>query len=64
MLQNKIYHNYILEIFKLFLTILFSLAVIAWTVRAVNFLDLIEQIYSTIFFISFDNFYNSSNARE
>ena len=43
MLQNKIYHNYILEIFKLFLTILFSLAVIAWTVRAVNFLDLIVE---------------------
>ena len=43
MLQNKIYHNYIIEIFKLFLTILFSLAVIAWTVRAVNFLDLIVE---------------------
>ena len=41
MLQNKIYHNYIIEIFKLFLVILFSLAIIAWTVRAVNFLDLI-----------------------
>ena len=43
MLQNKIYHNYIFEIFKLFLVILFSLAIIAWTVRAVNFLDLIVE---------------------
>ena len=43
MLQNKIYHNYIIEIFKLFLVILFSLAIIAWTVRAVNFLDLIVE---------------------
>ena len=41
MLQNKIYHNYCLEIIKLFLTILLSLSLIAWTVRAVNFLDLI-----------------------
>ena len=41
MLQNKIYHNYCLEIIKLFLTILLNLSLIAWTVRAVNFLDLI-----------------------
>ena len=43
MLQNKIYQNYIIEIFKTFLTILFGLTVIAWTVRAVNFLDLIVE---------------------
>jgi len=43
MLQNKIYQNYLLEIFKTFVTILFSLTVIAWTVRAVNFLDLIVE---------------------
>ena len=43
MLQNKIYHNYIIETLKLFITILFSLAIIAWTVRAVNFLDLIVE---------------------
>lgn len=43
MLQNKIYKNYLIEIFKTFLTILFSLTVIAWTVRAVNFLDLIVE---------------------
>ena len=41
MLQNKIYQNYFLEIIKLFITILLSLSLIAWTVRAVNFLDLI-----------------------
>ena len=41
MLQNKIYQNYSKEILKTFLTILFSLTIIAWTVRAVNFLDLI-----------------------
>ena len=41
MLQNKIYHNFIIEIFKSFLIILFGLSMIALTVRAVNFLDLI-----------------------
>ena len=41
MLQNKIYQNYIKEILKTFLVILFGLTIIAWTVRAVNFLDLI-----------------------
>jgi len=43
MLQNKIYQNYLLEIFKTLITILFSLTIIAWTVRAVNFLDLIVE---------------------
>ena len=60
MLQNKIYQNYSLEIFKLFITILLSLAVIAWTVRAVNFLDLIvENGYSilTYFEYSFLNLF-------
>ena len=41
MLQNKIYQNFFLEIFKTFLTIVFGLSIIALTVRAVNFLDLI-----------------------
>ena len=41
MLQNKIFHNFIIEIFKSFLIILFGLSMIALTVRAVNFLDLI-----------------------
>ncbi len=41
MLQNKIYFNFTIEILKIFLIILFSLSLIALTVRAVNFLDLI-----------------------
>ncbi len=40
MLQNKIYQNFIKEILKTFLTIVFGLSVIALTVRAVSFLDL------------------------
>ena len=52
MLQNKIYQNFIKEILKTFIVILFGLTIIAWTVRAVNFLDLmIEDGYSaTIYF--------------
>lgn len=41
MLQNKIYLNFSKEILKIFLIILFGLSMIALTVRAVNFLDLI-----------------------
>ena len=41
MLQNKIYQNYILEIFKTFFVILLALSLIALTVRAVSFLELI-----------------------
>jgi lipopolysaccharide export system permease protein len=41
MLQNKIYLNFIIEIFKTFLLILFGFSLIALTVRAVSFLDLI-----------------------
>ena len=41
MLQNKIYLNYFIEILKTFLLILFGLSLIALTIRAVNFLDLI-----------------------
>jgi len=43
MLQNKIYQNFIIEILKTFFVILFGLSVIALTVRAVNFLDLIVE---------------------
>lgn len=43
MLQNKIYHNFFLEIFKTFFIILFGLSLIALTVRAVSFLDLIVE---------------------
>ena len=58
MLQNKIYQNFIKEILKNFLIILFGLSIVAWTVRAVNFLDLIvESGYSitTYFQYSFLN---------
>ena len=48
MLKNKIYNYITLELFKSFVLILFSLSLIAWTVRAVNFLDLIvDSGYST-----------------
>ena len=60
MLQNKIYQNFIKEIIKTFIVILFGLSVIAWTVRAVNFLDLIvENGYSvsTYFQYSFLNLF-------
>ena len=39
MLKNKIY-KLLSRNFKNFLTILFAFTAIAWTVRAVNFLDL------------------------
>ena len=60
MLQNKIYRNFIKEILKTFFVILFGLTIIAWTVRAVNFLDLIvENGYnvSTYFKYSFLNIF-------
>jgi lipopolysaccharide export system permease protein len=54
MLQNKIYHNYIIEILKSFFVILFSFSVIAWTVKAVNYLDLIvESGYSIFTYLSY-----------
>ena len=43
MLQNKIYLNFIKEILKTFFVILFGLTIIAWTVRAVNFLDFVTE---------------------
>ena len=41
MLHNKIYQNYFFEIIKTFITIVIGLSLIAFTVRAVNFLELI-----------------------
>jgi len=43
MLKNKIYKYFTIEIIKSFITILFAFTAIAWTVRAVNFLDLIVE---------------------
>ena len=54
MLQNKIYQNFFLEIFKTFFIILFGLSVIALTVRAVNFLDLIvDNGYSVLTYFQY-----------
>jgi len=54
MLQNKIYRNFIKEILKTFFVILFGLTIIAWTVRAVNFLDLIvESGYSIAIYFQY-----------
>ena len=41
MLQNKIYYNFLIEIFKTFLIILLGLSLIALTARAASFLDLL-----------------------
>jgi len=49
MLQNKIYQNFIKEVLKTFFLILFGLTIIAWTVRAVNFLDLIVESGYSVF---------------
>ena len=43
MLKNKIYNYFTSELLKSFFTILFALTIIAWTVRAVNFLDLVVE---------------------
>ena len=57
MLQNKIYLNFIKEILKTFFVILFGLSIIAWTVRAVNFLDLIvESGYSITTYFQYSIF--------
>ena len=60
MLQNKIYQNFLTEIFKSFFLILFALSLIAITIRAVNFLDLIVDngySVSTYFFYSLLNLF-------
>tara|TARA_B100001057_G_scaffold291912_1_gene291978 strand:+ start:1392 stop:2507 length:1116 start_codon:yes stop_codon:yes gene_type:complete len=60
MLQNKIYQNYFLEIIKTFFIIVIGLSMIALTVRAVNFLELIvDNGYpvSTYFQFSFLNLF-------
>jgi len=54
MLQNKIYQNFLIEIFKTFFIVLLGLSLIALTFRAVNFLDLIiESGYSTNIYFKF-----------
>ena len=54
MLQNKIYQNFIIEIFKTFFIILFGLSIIALTARAVNFLELIvDNGYSVLTYFQY-----------
>jgi len=54
MFKNKIYKYFFIEFTKSFLTILFALSAIAWTVRAVSFLDLIvENGHSIITYLQF-----------
>ena len=60
MLTNKIYQNYFTKEIKNIFSYIFGLSIIAWTVRAVNFLDLIvESGYSilTYFQYSFLNLF-------
>ena len=54
MLKNKIYKYLSTEIFKNFITILLTFTAIAWTVRAVSFLDLmIEDGYSAAIYFEY-----------
>ena len=54
MLKNKIYIYLSAEIFKNFITILLTFTAIAWTVRAVNFLDLmIEDGYPANIYLQY-----------
>tara|TARA_Y100000816_G_C26036908_1_gene542940 strand:+ start:61 stop:1182 length:1122 start_codon:yes stop_codon:yes gene_type:complete len=60
MLKNKIYQNFLIEITKNFLLFLLVFSLIALTVRAVNFLDLIVDSgypISTYFAYSFFNLF-------
>ncbi len=54
MLQNKIYLNFLTEIFKTFLVIIFAFTLIAFTARAVSFLDLlVESGYNVNVYFSY-----------
>jgi len=54
MLKNKIYKYLSTEILKNFITILLTFTTIAWTVKAVNFLDLmIEDGYSAAIYFEY-----------
>ena len=57
MLKNKIYNYLTKEIAKSFIIILFAFTTIAWTVRAVNFLDLmIEDGYTMSIYLKYSLF--------
>tara|TARA_B100000795_G_scaffold146721_1_gene109949 strand:+ start:177 stop:503 length:327 start_codon:yes stop_codon:yes gene_type:complete len=54
MLENKIYKYLSIEIFKNFIIILLTFTSIAWTVKAVNFLELmIEDGYSGTIYLKY-----------
>ena len=54
MFINRIYQNFLVEIFKTFFTIIFGLLIISLTVRAVNFLDLIvDSGYPVVTYFKF-----------
>ena len=54
MLKNKIYKYFFNEIFKNFITILLTFTTIAWSVKAVNFLDLmVEGGYNSIIYFKY-----------
>ena len=54
MLKNKIYNYFFNEIFKNFITILLTFTTIAWSVKAVNFLDLmVEGGYNSIIYFKY-----------
>ena len=61
MLKNKIYKYFFKKILKSFFTILFAFTIIAWTVRSVNFLDLIVddghslKLYATYTLLNITN---------
>ena len=60
MLQNKIYRNYFIEIIRTFFLIILGLSLIALTVRAVNFLELVVDSgypVPTYFLYSFLNIF-------
>ena len=61
MLKNKIYKYFAAEIFKSFLIILFALTAVAWTVRAVSFLDLIVENGHSISTYLLFSLYNITN---
>jgi len=61
MLKNKIYNYLSKEIFKSFFTILFAFTAIAWTVKSVNFMDLmVEDGYPVAIYLQYSLFNISS----
>ena len=54
MLKNKIYSYLFNEILKNFITVLLTFTAIAWTVRAVNFLELmVDDGYNSLVYFKY-----------